>query len=214
MGKTITNLPLVELYEAAAISGLFNKMGMPYATKLRYIELAEPNLVAKDYSQARNFPLANYYSISKRFETPINEGLEELMLEELNRSSGYHGRLERRMVSCLVLKTIANPKGSVPQPLQNDKAQIDAAVTKTTAQAYTIKQLINRLNIMPQISPLVLDGTGMANAVKLNLAITANLTSVREALQQQNLILVAENRELLVFVLGKQKQHVVNSNKL
>ena len=214
VGKTITNLPLVELYEAAAISGLFNKMGMPYATKLRYIELAEPNLVAKDYSQARNFPLANYYSISKRFETPINEGLEELMLEELNRSSGYHGRLERRMVSCLVLKTIANPKGSVPRPLQNDKAQIDAAATKTTAQAYTIKQLINRLNIMPQISPLVLDGTGMANAVKLNLAITANLTSVREALQQQNLILVAENRELLVFVLGKQEQHVVNSNKL
>jgi len=197
-GRSLSNASLLAMYRAVAIP-LFEKKGDRFSPKRLILDVADATkLMPHETAYGGYSNLFNYELV-----VPIEESdsLYAYMLQDLNRYTGYRGRIEQRNVKCLVLTKIG------------DLNQLKTNGDKSTVRLFSAKKesmfvnnplsiFVSRLNDNSKITLPVIDETDYTENVDLQLPFNTDLPSLRNALRQQNLDLVESNRQIDMFVIG------------
>lgn len=145
----------------------------------------------------------NLYSLD--LIVPVDKAgqLYMIMLEELNRYSGYYGRLEKRKVKCWVLKKIGGNK----QPEIN-KGEMDNRLwddDRPYLKNGTAKDIVTSFNHLDILKLLVLDETRYGEKIDLFFdAALTDLAVIQRGLRQSGLKLVKTERIVEVFVIREK----------
>jgi thiol-disulfide isomerase/thioredoxin len=138
---------------------------------------------------------------------PVDEAarLYQYMLEDLNRYSGYTGKIEKRKIKCLVLVRT----GNISKLLTRE--------TKTENKLYSevpylkngpVAQVITKLNNLDFISLPVLDETGYTGNIDIEFkGKLIDWAGLKQDLKSNELDLIETERELEVFVLTEKKMN-------
>ncbi|SJZ68043.1 Thiol-disulfide isomerase or thioredoxin [Chitinophaga eiseniae] len=128
------------------------------------------------------------------------EQLQRYMVMDLNRYLNINGRLEKRQVSCLLLKAaslraIPASKGGVPEIKTGSDGSL--IYTRNT----TIAALLYHLNNMVGIPPIV-DKTGISSNIDLSLNMHyGDLPALRKALLANGFVLEEQVQEIELLVI-------------
>lgn len=194
VGKNLSNMPLLQIYEVGIMNKLFADRGIAYSKKRR--------IIAEGIEGA----LREFYSYSKQVPSIYALRLETLMLNELNLLSGYCGRIEKRKINCLVL-TISDKKSNLHKSL--DQAGASGFSEKADKLHFTnlnAEAFVGLLNTLKNIGPLVLDETAYKGKLSLVLESDASIQGLQRELASQNLKLSYATREVDVFVLEENNR--------
>ncbi|KAA8480097.1 thiol-disulfide isomerase/thioredoxin [Arcticibacter tournemirensis] len=185
-GRAVTNSELLPVYEAAA-AGLFGRMGLTYSRKRLVLDLKDTARVKVSLSRnkSRAKSLYNYDLI-----LPVNksDSLYNYMLSDLNRYSGFYGRMEKRKVRCLVF--ISN--GKTPPGRSHASA------------GKPLQSLIDALNLSDSVPFPVLDESGYGGKIDISLSEPVDLETVRRRAGTFGLSLVTAERLADMFVLSER----------
>ena len=204
-GRGISNSPVLTIY-LAAISPLFKEKGDLYSAKRLVLEVADTSKVNLIESasgdgtyQSRN--LYNYELI-----VPVEQAgnLYRYMLEDLNRYTDYHGRIEQRKVKCLILVRTGSTdkirsKGAKPE---------NSLFFKSPARLnnYPISFLARRLNDLKETGLPVIDETGYSGNVDLEFSGLKDLATLKKELRAYGLDLKEDYRTVNMFILADKSR--------
>jgi len=211
LGISSTNLPLVELYEQAALK-LFPKYGEKYHPHRKIVEVRERDRVVKDYTRPHAFnDTEDQYSYFSRGGADQYSAYGQ-MLAHLNRYTAYNGQLTKRRVRCLVLKRTGNIN-RVAKQHNGDKNSLfpDGGVKRADYPlAYLVSAIGNlKFNDLP-----VIDQTGYQGNIDLFFpAMPQSLQDLNDVLAGYHLKLSQEIRPLLMLVV-EDKQNGVAQIKI
>ncbi|RZJ91947.1 MAG: TlpA family protein disulfide reductase [Chryseobacterium sp.] len=204
-GRAVYNASIKVLYETAAIP-LFKEVGDKYNKNRLIIQAVDLSKVLAAKSLQDTIWNSKFrYSYDLIVPKSKSEELFHIMLSELNKYSGYYGRIERRKVKCIVLaridrgKDLMKTKGS-----KHENSLFYKAPSKLIN--YPIGFLVDRLNSEISITKPVIDETGYKNHVDIVLSGNLNLIVLRKELQQYGLDLIESERELDMFVISDHIQ--------
>ena len=126
------------------------------------------------------------------------------MLDDLNKYSGFYGRVEKRKVKCFVLvRTNSIDKIKTKGAKFDDKLSYD---TKQYMKNGPMSRLVLRLNKIENIKMPVIDGTGYKGNIDIELpGDFNNINELRKKLKQYNLDLIESERSIDMFVLTENK---------
>jgi thiol-disulfide isomerase/thioredoxin len=201
-GIVMTNTCLLQMYQQVA------KALIPGFTKNSMIlQVKDSSDLIPDTADATREQWYMDHAYNFDLIVPIVDAdkLNNYILEDLNKYSGYFGKIEKRRVKCLVLENNNLAKKIVhkQEPSENNLAQTGALKYLQNQQ---ISILVNYLNGL--LSMRVLDETGFTQPVYLKLpADLADIPALQKALLKYGFILVEAERELNMLVLTEKSNH-------
>jgi thiol-disulfide isomerase/thioredoxin len=200
-GKAMTNTSLLDMYQTVISFMLpgFNKKRM-------LLDLIDSSRIIPDTSSAGRENWDNDHSFSYDMIVPVNQAdkLYTYMLEDLNRYSGYDGKIEKRRVKCLVLR---NSKLVAKISSREGGSSVNN-LRETEAVKYLHNQPISDLvNYLDAILPLpVLDESNFTQHIDLRLPVDlTDIPGLQTALSKYGLTLAETERELDMFVLSEKR---------
>jgi thiol-disulfide isomerase/thioredoxin len=126
----------------------------------------------------------------------------QIMLEDLNRYTGYYGRKEKRRVPCYVIKAAAH---GFPSLSDSPVKPVASKANQGSSLYPTISDLVKDLNKFSAMLP-VLDETGVPDT--LNIQVPGNarnkIDRIRKVLLSYGLQIHKTERELDVFVISEK----------
>ncbi len=192
-GRALINRPILVMYQFA-VNGLNGNLG--FDRKRTLIELQNSNesfINLSDEAFACSFEL-----IVPKSET---SNLYQYMLQDLNRYSGYYGRIEKRKTKCWAL--IAT--GEIPPTKMEKSANKLYDSTNRRLSNMPITALVNFLNDAKSILLPLIDQSKFLGQLDIQLpGDLSNIAEIRKALQLYNLDLVEMEISLDMFVLGEK----------
>ncbi len=191
-GRALTNATLLALYRSAAYF-LFEQRGQRFSTKRQVLDLQRPESLTALIGKPYNYELV----------VPVRraDSLYQDMLQDLNRVTGYHGTIQKRLTACFELKR--EPGQPVPETkggkARNTLFELGTAVLLNCPVSY----LVNRLDELPFLEAPVLDETGINAKVDLNFkGKPTTLQELNEQLKAQGLRLEKAEHLLDMLVLS------------
>jgi thiol-disulfide isomerase/thioredoxin len=201
-GKAMTNYPLLNLYSLAAGEVY------PWLNSKRIISEASNLDVLTAYNRDSSNPNTrpNLYTVDICLPPAKTNLLYRKMLDLLNESSDFNGMVQRRKVKCLVLVK----KGRrVPEELNSKGGELAlhffADGKPGVLSNVSMSDFVVTLNNLEQITPLIIDETGIEQKVDLRLAPFSSLESLNNDLSQYGLQIKEAERPLDVFVIQDDK---------
>ena len=199
-GRAIMNTPILKMYEQVIIN-LFRDYH--FNPKRRILEVTDATklVFGKAGDEYTDEELYTYELILPLQQAP---NLYKYMLDDLNKYSGFYGRVEKRKVKCMVLvRTNSIDKIKTKGGKFEDKLFSD---TKQFLKNGSIARLVLRLNNIENIKMPVIDGTGYKGNIDIELPGDFNkINELRKKLKQYNLDLIESERSIDMFVLTENK---------
>ena len=147
------------------------------------------------------------YELSVPIQTNESQ-IQQMQLEDLNRYSGYAGRMEKRRVRCYSIICLGDGNGK-ELAAKPGKPYIDRnrQLEERTYHGFTVTKIIRDMNsgkMGEKSYPIITDETGITYPVDLKLpnrAFEGDTRALKTALETQGLSLVENEKELDVFVI-------------
>ncbi|WP_342327689.1 redoxin domain-containing protein [Pedobacter sp. FW305-3-2-15-E-R2A2] len=201
-GKTISNLPLIEIY-THAISYLMPSHEDAYDPKRLVIKVKDKSKLIRDYGQPDSlFPKSNFYTYSMVIPPNKINKFYSYMLDDLNRCSGYYGKIEKRKAKCLILKRTSrkdkiSTKGGKPfnTLFSNPRSRL---------QNLSLSSLAACINALDIIKVPVLNETGYTAKIDIDLSGNPDFPTLKKELRTFDLELIEAVREIDFFVITDQ----------
>jgi thiol-disulfide isomerase/thioredoxin len=183
----IVNGKILDFYNFAVDNPNRRRIVLEVKDTSRY--LAEPEVLATPA-----WAKANLFCYELIFPADLNDKrLRTLVLNDINRYLGLHGRMERRNVDCYVIQSDpALSSNSLGNP--SDKEEI----------ALTIDQLINRFSFQLAgfpTKPILISDVENDRLLSLTANSIETLTALKAALRPYGLKIIKDQRVLEVFVI-------------
>lgn len=199
-GRVLTNRSLLEIYEAAARQ-LFIKSNDHYSDKRLILNVRDSTSVTGRFKNGK-YDLENQYNYD--FIVPLNESdsLYSYMMQDLNKYTGYTGKIENRKVRCYTLiRTNRDDK------IKTAGGQaINTLFDKTGSLINCpVSYLVNELNSLKEIPLPVVDGTDYKFNVDIHLSGSRNLNDINKDLSKYNLQL-KEDFKMISMLIVKDRQ--------
>lgn len=140
------------------------------------------------------------YSYDLILPKELSDSLYRYMLNDLNRYTNYHARIEHRKMDCLILTKESN----------SDKIRTGGGQPENSLFFNRPARLINhpvsdlliRLNDVKGINLPIVDETHYNGNIDLEFSGNTDLESIKKSLKSYGLILTEGERNLEVFVIG------------
>jgi hypothetical protein len=197
-GVAFTNTCLLNIYEAVAASFI------PGFTKKNLVlEIGDSSNLIPDTAYATREQWYKNHSYNYDMIVPVNQSdsLYHYMLKDLNRYTGYVGRMERRPVKCFVLKMstqrmTASSKGGISENNFWEKDETKHMHNQP------VSMLVNYLN---DVLPLqVIDETNYTAPVDLELPIDiTDIPALRKVLSKYGLTMEETEKKMDMFILSQ-----------
>ncbi len=194
-GRTLANRPLYDLYTTVA-RGLLEKEGQAFGLNRIVTEVNDSTGLAIQRSSVTPDNLYSY-DISV---APENAGqLFEIMLDDLNRHTQYHGTIECRVLDCFVLKLtgdedkLASKGGPASSTLRVN--------TPISLNNYPLRYLAIFLNSYSQLPHIVLNETGYEDPVDIQLQQFTTVDDFNKQLKKYGLALEKASRSIPMFII-------------
>jgi hypothetical protein len=141
-GLAMRNVSLLEIFEA---STKFKKgFGSQYGPKRLIIEAKNPSkLYFSGDINKEIWEKANFYTYEIVVPESDVENLHEKILNDLNKYSGYYGRIEKRKVMCLVLTDVNSSVNIAKEAIPSISLNKERLIL-TNAPGYLLTDQINR----------------------------------------------------------------------
>ena len=201
-GKTIQNFPLIEIY-THVISHLMPSSEDACDPKRLVIKVKDKSQLVRDYTKSDSlFPKSNSYTYSIVIPPHKIDKLYSYMLEDLNRYSGYYGKIEKRKTKCLILKRTSrkdkiSTKGGEPFSTLFSN-------TKSRLQNLPPSSLAAQINALDIIKIPVLNETGYTTNIDIDLSGNPDFQTLKRELKTYDLELIEAVREIDFFVITDQ----------
>lgn len=140
-------------------------------------------------------------------ENTSPEKITELMVTDFNRYLGYHGRMEKRKLQCLALRS--SPQTNTLLAQYPDSNKMADKTLYWQCMLKPISHIINILNTSYSEGmglPVIIDETGITHNISLSLSYKAmdDLPQLKKELLNYGMQLVPVEKEIEVFVLTKK----------
>ncbi|MFC3561147.1 hypothetical protein [Pedobacter jamesrossensis] len=191
-GVLYANQPLLRIYAdlgKGLISG-FNR---------KRIIIAHDNLTPLQ-SDNGEFGDEEYYSFDVN-QTPFTDSI---LLEQLNLSSGFLGRIENRKVACMILSKV----GPIQKLASLGGERVNGLFEKDSSciRNGTIKAMVARMNDIDIPLPVVIDETGISERIDISLkSDPSDLNGLNRELKDYGLALIPQERNMDMLVISKGK---------
>jgi len=200
------NKPVLYMYHCAA-EELMNKYGYGFNEKKLVLEINDSSLLYPEKSRLTRDAWAKENLCTYDMIMPDTEigKLHEYVLQDLNRSSGYIGSIEKRKIPCLILRRSATidklqSAGGKPEYKLYDS-------TNPFMKNMPLSKLVAWLNRQKSIPVLIIDETNYTGNADIKFGTgLKSFSDFRNMLKQYELELVETERETEVFVLREKKK--------
>ncbi len=202
IGKAVYNKTLVEIYETA-INSLTDNFSKSFNKKRMIIKVLDSTDLFYDSTRFSKdtWDKDNLYTCDVVVQPSEANNLRDILLNYLNMSSDYYGRIEKMKVKCL---TIVDIPDFAKEPNEKGvKIQKRTGGTKRVLAGITIKTAVTDLNNYMNSMPLVIDSTKARGIVNLKFDITIpDLNDLKRQLNKQGFDFMEEEKELDMFILS------------
>jgi thiol-disulfide isomerase/thioredoxin len=213
-GRAMINLPLLEMYKSAII---YNKSFFSHYTDKRFIiDMADStelfyNSTALPKAAWEQQNLFNYDLVVP--SSDINN-LYSIIINDLNKYSGYYGRIEKRKIKCLAL--VLNGNGNNMRTAGGySEYSTDDILHKTIVRNTSLNELIRRIELANKSFKFpIVNETKYKFNVDLDLeGDIENSSDLKRSLSKYGLDLIGVERPIDVFVISKSpKKLSLNSS--
>ncbi|OWK71406.1 hypothetical protein CBW18_10135 [Pedobacter sp. AJM] len=141
-----------------------------------------------------------YYS----FDVNQIQLTDSILLEQLNLSSGFLGRIENRKIACMILSKV----GSIQKLASVGGKKVNGLFEKDSSYILngTIKAMVARMNDIDIPLPLVIDETGISERIDISLkSDPSDLKGLNNELKEYGLALIPQDRTIDMLVISKGK---------
>lgn len=200
VGAAMYNFPLLDLYKSAIFKSV-DDFCMSFNNKRIIITVSDSSLLFYDpvHTSRDVWERDNFYTYDLVVQEPSVKDLRNIILNYLNESTGYIGRIEIVKVKCFSIVKIpeftklVNKQDDVHQQLAN-RRRLNAF----------IMQMNSKINSLP----LLMNSTMGNDYVSLDINIdNPDQLDLRNQLKTQGFDMILEERELEMFVISdKQKE--------
>jgi thiol-disulfide isomerase/thioredoxin len=201
-GKTIRNLQLFEIYTHVA-SKLFRSLGDTYDAKRFVKKISDTSQLITDYAQLdRTYAKSDYYTYPIVIPPHKIDKLYSYMLDDLNKYSGYSGKIEKRKTKCLVLRRTSSKdkirtKGGTPSSTLFSES-------RSRLQNFPVSLLAQKINALDFIKVPVLNETGYRTNIDIDFSGHPDFPTLQRELRTFDLELIEANRAVNFFILTDQ----------
>jgi thiol-disulfide isomerase/thioredoxin len=199
-GISLTNSCLFQMYQAAASSLIpgFNKNSV-------LLQIRDSSNLIPDTAIATREQWYVHHAYNFDLIVPMDDAdkLNNYMLEDLNKYSGYIGKIEKRQLKCLVLRNNNLAKKIVhkKEPSGNN---LEETGTLKYLQNQPISILANYLNDLLPVH--VLDETNFRQPVNIKLPVDlTDIRALQKAISIYGFTLVETQREFNILVLTEKQ---------
>lgn len=190
-GVCYSNLPLIGIYRGIAMEVI---PGLKSKQFLLEVDASDTLMRAK-----RRVGDTEYYTYD--YEDP-NYQIADL-LNQLNCSSGYYGRLEKRTTDCLLL--VRTSDDDLIKSKGGNKKYSLFSKEESSLRNTPVSWLVNRLNDNDVAGSFVIDQTNYDHHVDLDInAQPGDLQGIIKELNKYGLDLVKARREVDLFIISAQ----------
>ena len=205
---TFINLPLLSLYYSAGMKTLpyANRVILEVSNLPDYIDTTTTHISWNEWAKKHVY----CYEVSIPIGTS-QKAIDQMMLEDLNKSFGINGRIENRRIKCFALvmtsknDNLFKSKGGIPV----NQLYGDAKTKKLLNQPLSklIEALNNQIAAEP-LKPVVVDETGYTGMVDLNLPVNEinDIPRLRIILRKYGLDIIPVERVMPLFVITDKKE--------
>lgn len=196
-GRQMTNQPMMDIYRPV-LEDLFSKNGDKFNRKRIIVEVKQPALLNPIFKPDGTFEEYNLFNFELIVPEEKADSLSRYVLDYLNEYSDYLATIEKRMVECLVLvrtssKDLIKSKGG--------KVKNTFPNAPSILSNLPIAYMVNRLIDDTPIDQLIIDETGYANKVDIEISGVKDLASLKKELNRYDLDLIPAKRNLNMFVI-------------
>jgi|GEM_PF-370008 len=209
-GIAMNNLSLLAMYRET----LYQFNDVFGSDKRTILEVTDSSALLFDRAKSDKESWENENLYTYELIVPLAEAdsLYQFVLRDLNKYSGYYGKVERRKVKCLVLiRTSADDKIKT----QGGKALFGINEFKKGKQIIKnlpVSRFIRGLNAVRVITLPVIDETNYPGNIDIEfLADYDDMAALRKALQQYDLDLLEAERDIDMFVLTETRRQQQNN---
>lgn len=203
-GKAMRNMSLRDLYKGAIVFNQeFHKI---YNYKRLILEVKDKSKLFFDEKkmEKNDWEKENLYTYDIVVPASEKDSLYSYMINDLNRYSGYFGRIEKRKVKCFILIRISN-EDKIATKGGEKEYRLHNNLEEKYISNITMDRFVSGLDGMKSIALPVVDETGYAGRIDIDLPVDLNnVNAIREALQKYGLDLTEAERELEMFVLSQK----------
>jgi thiol-disulfide isomerase/thioredoxin len=207
-GIFMRNVSLLEMYRTAFG---FNEKYRSFFNdpKRMIIENADPSALffSKPGQPTEAWGTANLYSLDIVVPADQAKYLQDYILEDINRYSGYYGRVEKRKVKSLLL--VKTGKNTLPEKPIVEPLNATTQGSKQTFKATPLEYLVSAINRYSVIDIPVIDQSGDSK-IKIDIVVDMserNIDAIKKALNPYGLDLVeGEKAELEMIVISKKNK--------
>lgn len=193
-GKYLSNYSIYHLYALTARE-LFRELNDTYNKTRCIIEVSDTPSI--EIRQSEPFNRDKYHTYELIVPIGMADSLNHIMLAELNRYTGYTGKIEKRKVKCLVItKTGKGTSG----PVETDDGQALEALVRHWNWAKD-----NGTKYYPEALPLI-DESRFAGSLPKEVTRMSEKEQLNAALEPYGLRVTEAERELDMFVLSDKNQ--------
>lgn len=178
----ITNTSLESMYEMA-----FRGLDESYDSKRLRLSMSDRSVFGFQGvdSSRKAWYAINSYSFDLMVRPATDRQLYKHMLEELNRATGFYGRLEARTEPCFVLRV-------------TDRPLLERRATKDLGIMGRLVYQLNNLNL----GKMVVDQTGHPYGIGEKLDPSMDIKTIRKKLESYGLELVSKKASVNYFLVG------------
>ncbi len=204
-GKAFANYTVLDLYRAA-VNDIYPSL-----------EVSAKKIIIEGVDSAQLVPPASADDTSKLLWSKNNlqtyqllipetasDSFSRWMLQDLNRVTGFYGKVEKRKIKCLALQyrrasKKLNTSGSSPRSdLYNDSAPM--------LVNSPVSHLVGWLNDLPFLQNLVIDETGTSQNIDIAFSKKpTNLRTLQQELLRYGLVLRNAHRKINMLVISKNR---------
>lgn len=196
-----TNVSILHLYKYAyteAYNFARNRVILDVADKEKY-----------DYSKNPDWKFNNAYCYELIVPPTSKSHLHQMMQEDLKRYFGLEAKIEKRIVPCLVLKTIGDTRNAATKGSQPDNNLREQTFKGKHLYNCPIAVLLDYMNNSVSPTPII-DESHFTSNVDMELPEDlSDIDGLKKVLNSYGFDLVAEKREIPVFIL---KENINSSN--
>lgn len=205
-GKIMVNVPILEMYKEV-LNMAEMKKGSVFDEKRMILDMKDPYALSGNMINGSKEEWEKEHLYSYDIVVPRSDimNLPGIMLEGLNKYSGYFGRTEKRQTRCLLLvKTGSGP--NIHSSGNKPDKQLLISECRYYLHNQPISLLVNELNRIPGIKIPIINETGIEENIDIRLTPASNsLPDIRKALRFYGLDLVETRKELELFILSDNK---------
>lgn len=202
IGKTIRNRSISEIYILIARK-LFQSFGDVYDDKRLVMKVSDRSQLTRDYPKSDSLFLKDsYYTYSIVIPPHKIDKLYSYMLDDLNRYSGYYGKIEKRKTKCLILRRTSR-KDKISTKGGKSSSTLFSK-SRSRLQNYPVSLLAKKINALDFIKKPVLNETGYRTNIDIDLSGNSDFLTLQKELRTFDLELIEASREVNFFIITDQ----------